>query len=502
MSQVAVLASGGGTGGGNTGSISAGTVVATLGQLSLADSNGVSFGINGQTLTATVQTNYLTAQSGQALSASNGSFAFQTATFGSINGLTFYTSNGSMVGSYTVPSVAGLLSNINVSAGTTSNNLSKITFADGSGVTFGLNGSVITAAVKTDYLTAQSNPGISGSNGSFSFQTATFGNLNGMSFYTSNGSMVGSYTVPSVPAQTNQTLGFYMSSNTTSSVSSGTQDARSLTFRGMGIASVGYSAGEVIVSVPAGGGGGDGVNIIAAGTQTAATTGTVLFADSNGISFGMNNSSKVTATVSRNSLYDFANLSWRAFISNISTLTDVSAKPLFTPFYLPGDITWNNLQIELSRSTTNTNLFTIHAAIYTWVNSSQISRLGSVSNSYSNTLTASVSGVRIFNIQGMEAAATTLTQGNYVMMLYFSAASTIRMNYVIRGAQTIAPPAGVVGSGADNVTTATNVLSAMDMEKFLGIYTATTVSPPGDVRITDLSRWTSWAPAYFRIEST
>ena len=97
------------------------------------------------------------------------------------------------------------LSNIKVSAGTTSNNLSAMTFADGSGVSWGINASTITASVKTDYqssnanyLTSQSNQALSGSNGSFTFQTATLGNLNGMSFYTSNGSMVGSYTVPTV----------------------------------------------------------------------------------------------------------------------------------------------------------------------------------------------------------------------------------------------------------------------------------------------------------------
>ena len=41
----------------------------------------------------------------------------------------------------------GGLTNINVSAGTTSNNLSNIIFSNGNGVTFGLNGSTVTASV-------------------------------------------------------------------------------------------------------------------------------------------------------------------------------------------------------------------------------------------------------------------------------------------------------------------------------------------------------------------
>lgn len=48
----------------------------------------------------------------------------------------------------------GGITNINVSAGTTSNNLSKLTFSNGGGVSFGLNGSVITATVATNYQSA------------------------------------------------------------------------------------------------------------------------------------------------------------------------------------------------------------------------------------------------------------------------------------------------------------------------------------------------------------
>lgn len=104
---------------------------------------------------------------------------------------------------------------VNVSAGTTSGALSQIIFSNSNLVSFGLNGSTITGSVPgtsslsaTGHLSISVNgatisigapsPAISGSNGSFSYSTATFGNLNGLSFYTSNGSMVGSYTVPTV----------------------------------------------------------------------------------------------------------------------------------------------------------------------------------------------------------------------------------------------------------------------------------------------------------------
>lgn len=266
--------------------IAAGTQTAnTTGTVLFQNSNGITFGMSNSSV-VTASHNGLTSQSNQAFSAAGGSSAFQTLIFNNANGVSFSNNGGSIEAS-----IASSLTNIRISAGTTSNLLSALTFANGNGISFGLNASTLTAS--HDGLTSQSNQAVSGSNGSFTFQTVTFGNLNGFSFYTSNGSLVGSYTVPT---QSNQTIGLYASSNTTAQSSSTTIDARSFSVRGMGVASVGYSAGELIISVPSGGGAGDGVNIIAAGTQTAATTGTVLFQNSNGITFGMSNSSVVTAS--------------------------------------------------------------------------------------------------------------------------------------------------------------------------------------------------------------
>lgn len=90
------------------------------------------------------------------------------------------------------------------------------------------------------------------------------------------------------------TVTAYATSNTTGA-SSATIDLGSIVVRGAGIVSAGISAGTIIVSASAAGAA-DGYNLIAAGTQTANTTGTVLFQNSNGITFGMSNSSVVTAS--------------------------------------------------------------------------------------------------------------------------------------------------------------------------------------------------------------
>jgi hypothetical protein len=347
-----ITASVAGGGGGNTGSISAGTTRGTLGEMVFSNSNGLSFGINGQTLTGSYSVpstaglisainvsagttsnnasavvfsnsngvsfglngstitgshNALTSQSNQAFSASGGSSAFQTLSFNNANGATFSNVGGAVQLSYTVPSTAGLLSAINFSAGTTSNNSASIQFANSNGVSFGLNAGTITATVATNYLTSQSNQAFSASGGSSTFQTLNFVNGNGATFTNNAGSVGISYTVPNVPAQTNQTVGVYGSSQTTGQSSSSTFDARSLTIRGAGIVSVGNSAGQIIISATGGGAADGGVGISAGAASQS--TGTVVFSNSNGITFGLNAS---TITASHNALTSQSNQAFSA----------------------------------------------------------------------------------------------------------------------------------------------------------------------------------------------
>lgn len=165
---------------------SAGTTSNDLGSVVFSDSNGISFGLNGSTITASH--NGLTSQSNQAFSASGGSSAFQTLVFNPANGATFSNNAGSVELSYTVPSTAGLISAINISACTTSNNLTAVTFSNANGITFGLDASTITAS--HNGLTSQSNQAASASNGSFAFQTIAFSDANNVTFGTSAGSII------------------------------------------------------------------------------------------------------------------------------------------------------------------------------------------------------------------------------------------------------------------------------------------------------------------------
>jgi hypothetical protein len=279
-------------------SLSAGGNQITGGQAVFSNSNGLSFGANGNTITGSYTVPTQTAQSmgiyasSQTTGASSSSTVdARSVSFVGAGGVSVGLTNGSVVISGATGG-GGPSDGYNIlAAGTqTANSATTVNFANSNGISFGMSGSAqITASHNA--LTSQSAQAISAANGSSAFQTLSFGDSNGLSFSVSNGSIVGSFS------QTNQTVGFYAVSNTTGDSTSGSFDARTLSFQGAGIASVGVSNGSVIISVPAGGGGGDGGNVLAAGTQTATTLGTVLFSNSNGVSFGMSGSTRITASV-------------------------------------------------------------------------------------------------------------------------------------------------------------------------------------------------------------
>ncbi len=414
-----ITISGAAGGGGNTGSISAGTTRGTLGEVVFSNSNGLSFGMNGQTLTGSH--NGLTSQSNQAFSAQGGSSAFQTLSFNNANGATFSNQGGAVQLSYTVPSTAGLISAVNFSAGTTSNNSASIRFADSNGISFGLNAGTITATVATNYLTSQSNQAFSASGGSSTFQTLNFINGNGATFTNNAGSVGISYTVPSVPAQTNQTIGAYAVSNTTGAASSTTVDARSFSFQGAGIASVGMTNGSVVISVPSGGGAGDGGNVLAAGTQTANTTGTVVFSNSNGVTFGMSNNSVITASVAAagggivRSIFNPQD----AYIQAASQQGQgtMHMQPAFFP-----DVTFDRLMMPFvlsnSSNSTGTATLSVGFGIYTR-NNSTLSLASSTSASwavtYSGTASNSTySGMRMHTIPW----SSSISEGQYYVGIW------------------------------------------------------------------------------------
>ena len=253
-------------------SANGGTVAS--GTLSYANSNGVSFGISGSTLTASVPA---PVSSGiAAVSAGTASVSSGTVAFANSNGVSFGLS-GSVVTASVAPGGGGVA----LSAGTESASSGTIAFVNTNGVSFGLSGSALTASV------VGGGGGLAAVEAGTSTMTAgtlSFANSNGISFGLSSGSLTASYTVPTQSTQPAVNL-----AAGTATATSGTvllADSNGLSFGLSGSVVTGSYTVPTQSVQPA-------VNL-AAGTATA-TSGTVLLADSNGISFGLSGS-QVTAS--------------------------------------------------------------------------------------------------------------------------------------------------------------------------------------------------------------
>ena len=319
------------------GSVSSGSVV-------FSNSNGVSFGMNGSTVTGSV------APGGGAFSAGGGSSTFATLSFSNANGITFTNTNGQVGASYTVPTVPAQLSVGDSTGGNTVGNTGLVTgqlvLAGGNNITLSgsTNGGSMTLTISgANVGGAQTGiSSVAAAGGTQTVGMVSFANSNGITFGMSTGANTGTMTA-SVAAQSNQTVGLYGSSQTTGSASSGTYDARSITFIGAGIVSVGdhstsvggtttgfiISATQSNQAFSAQGGssafqtlsftnsnnvsfsntggsvwGSFALNVSATGGTSNAISG-LTFKDSNGVSFGISTGAgvaTVTATVQTNYL--------------------------------------------------------------------------------------------------------------------------------------------------------------------------------------------------------
>jgi hypothetical protein len=186
----------GGAGGGGSLNVSAGTTSNNLTALTFSNANGISFGLNASTITASVATSLTNIR----VSAGTTSNLLSALTFSNANGMSFGLDASTLTASYTVPTVTN--SSWTVSDAASSETVARLAFTNLNGVTLSLStgaGGSHTIIGSHNALTSQSNQAASGSNGSFTFQTLSFSNANGVSFGTSAGpAMTASYTVPTV----------------------------------------------------------------------------------------------------------------------------------------------------------------------------------------------------------------------------------------------------------------------------------------------------------------
>lgn len=385
--------------------------------------------------------------------ASNHSHGNPTLALTNLTGTTASNSAGLTLSLSAAPPGAG--GGIAAAAGTETATSGTVVFAASNGITWGMSGSTRITASHDGLTTAAQ---VSHSHGN---PTLALTNLAGSTASASNGLTISlSHNISTAAlvshSHGNPTLNLTNVAGTTASASNG------LTL-------------SLSVAAP-GAGSGTALNL-------TNLTGT-LSANTAGISLSM--SAAAPGGGAAFAVYGqptFAEGPPMVLITNL-TGTAMTNRILLFPFWVHGNLTCQELMWYMSRATGGSNLFTLSQAFYTFVNSSQISRLASTSFQFSATNTASVSGIRIFELT---PAQTTLSPGQYVLAMHFSGAATASVNYSLMGHSTLNwSPLGVVHPGADQNTISANATSHQ-LINFWGRHTTTTGAMPDTIGLNAVS---------------
>lgn len=376
MGQDAFIpAQNGAAGGGGAGtasaisSIAAGTTVATGPLVSFANANNVSFGLNGNTVTA---------------SASVPAGATATGNFGAL-------------------SAAGGA----ISSGTAS-------FANGGGVSFGVNAQTVTASVAAG-ATATGNLGaVAAVGGTITSGTASFANSNGMSFGV-NGQTVTAEQAPwlisvdgygaPVSMGTNSSLIFSLNANIWGQTT---------------------IPGQVRLNLVS------GPLSVSAGTQQNAG-GPMLFANANGVTFGMSGSSRITASIDGSPTLRYWNNGYGNFGQSGSigpggaTFVGVVHRTV-----VPGQLSMSQLELVAAIPNGVTGTVTFSAVIYTM----SASTAASIASG-----TRSIAGLSLIEQIVSVPLAASLTGGDYLIGVWASAIANTGAAFAVNlmGAKSIVP---------------------------------------------------------------
>lgn len=384
---------------------SGGTSSAGLASIVFSNSNGVSFGLNGSTMTGTVATNYAgqgftsTTTAGTAIvgtlstnGLSIGVPAFITTARGSTDGIGLNTAQTNVT--WTVNS-SGLSLNAAGYAGTGTTfggtNISASITQNSNGIALSLSGLAA--------LTSQSNQALSAANGSFTFQTAQFSNANGVSFVTSAGSaiaasVVTTYVQPGftstttagtaivgtlstnglslgVPAflttargstdgiglNTAQTNVTWTVNSSGLSLNAAGYAGTGTTFAGANLsASITLNSGGLNLSMSAANPAAAALNVSAGTTSNNVTQ--LVFSNSNGVTFGLDGS---TVTASAAGGAAGAPMSYYENIPNFTNVNQIfqgNSSTYVAPFILPNDMSASYLRFFVQMQTNTTSVAT------------------------------------------------------------------------------------------------------------------------------------------------
>lgn len=282
-----------------------------------------------------------------------------------------------------------------ISAGANSQNTGTVNFSASNGITFGLsNNGVMTATVKTDYLTtaALSNHshGVSFTSGSTVFQTLSFTNSNGISFNSGTQGIFGSHNAITTGRASTDAVGL----NTAQTNVTWTVNSSGLSFNAGGYAGTGTSATNASVTLNSNG---LQISVAAPGGGAGATLSTY---------------------------HNFYNI-----LTTMSGPSNVSASFVYLPLYVGLTATKIELPVSVTSVATNTNnssaaiLYTLSAYLYT-KNGATLNSVSSGSaaatHTWSSNATGSMTGGRFISA----AINVNATPGNYFVGLHLSTRAT------------------------------------------------------------------------------
>jgi hypothetical protein len=293
-----------------------------------------------------------------------------------------------------------LLTGVNVSGGTTSNNLTAVTFSNLNGVSFGLNGSVVTGSVAA----ALTNINVSAGTTSNNMTAVTFSNLNGVSFGL-NGSVV---------------TGSVATSLTNINVSAGTtsNNLSAVTFSNGSNVSFGLNGSVVTASVAT-----SLTNINVSAGTTSNNLSAVTFSNSNGLSFGLNGS---VVTAQNGGISSWSN-------GQFATAQSGGQGTLFfQPAIFPYAITVTNVMWLASVSSAASNSsggLSVSAALYTLSGGTKITLVSSGSTNLTWTSGAALSSNTGINFQQMSVNSWVVTPGVYLFAFWISTQNSNSMSF-------------------------------------------------------------------------
>ena len=330
--------------------VSAGTTSNYVSAVTFSNANGVSFGLNGSTITASVSPGGggLTNINVSAGTTSNN---LSNVVFSNSNNVSFGLNGSTVTATATVASTQG---SINLSAGTTSNLASAFTFNNSNGVSFGLNASTITATVKTDYLTtarastdavglntAQTNvtwtvnsSGISLNAGGYAGTGITTTTTAGTAIVGTNNTAGLSLGVPAflttaaLSGDTSKYLQAWELTGNTAGTTSSLQGTK-IYFSGGNNITVSGSSNTILIQGGAGGAGGPMSFLLSGNTtgNTTATGSTIQLSGGNGVTLSGTNNSVIGISVSTYSTIGTATTAFDVASANsVGTVTRWAAE--------------------------------------------------------------------------------------------------------------------------------------------------------------------------------